>query len=144
MIRSRLLLSIVTSFLIGSLFLYSAYTKLFPVETFEYTLVEYLGMQWQVAAVFARALVGAEGGLGILLVLNFWGNKRWVLWLSVVTLLLFSGYIGYLWVRFGNHVNCGCFGDAISMKPITALVKNGLLLLLTFYLLKFYSLRLFN
>ncbi len=113
----------------GALFLYSAYTKAFPIETFEYTMVEFLHLPWLAAAFAARVLLGIEASIGVLLVFNLYGKNKWLLKSSFVLLVLFTAYIIYLWAQFGNHVNCGCFGDAIWMSPAASLIKNIVLLL---------------
>ncbi len=112
----------------GLVFLYSAGSKSLPIETFEYTMVDYLRLPWLVAAVLARLFVGAEAALGALLLANLYGKGKWVLRMCFFMLLSFSGYLFFLLVRFGNHVNCGCFGDAIWMSPTASLIKNTALL----------------
>lgn len=112
----------------GALFLYSAYTKAFPVYTFEYTMVEYIGLPWMFAALAARIFIGIEAGMGLLMVLNMYGKRKWVLKTALAILLLFNIYLVYLWARFGNNVNCGCFGDAIWMNPSASLIKNVILM----------------
>jgi len=130
-------LGVSVSVVLGAVFLYSAFTKTIPLETFEYTIVEFLGLPWAFTAVLARILVGTEAALGILLVLNLHVKAKWVLKLSIVLLLLFSAYIGYLWATQGNQVNCGCFGDAIWMGPEASLLKNGMLLVLSIIIFRF-------
>lgn len=132
------LLSLV-SILAGSLFLYSAYTKLLPIQTFEYTLVEFVHMPWWLAAVASRLLVGIEAALGVLLLFNIYGSGKWVLKLSLTILFMFSIYLIYLWATVGNDVNCGCFGDVIWMSPSTSLIKNLVTIIVLFALLKLHN-----
>lgn len=124
------------SILAGTLFLYSAYTKLLPIQTFEYTLVEFVHMPWWIAAVSSRLLVGIEAALGALLVFNIYGSRKWVLKLSLAILFMFSIYLIYLWATVGNDVNCGCFGDVIWMSPSSSLLKNAIIIIVLFVLLK--------
>lgn len=128
-----ILLSVAT----GGLFLYSAYTKAFPIYTFETTMVEYLHFPWIVSAIAARAFVGIEAGMGILIAANIYGARKWVLQCAFWLLIVFNVYLIYLWVIFGNNVNCGCFGDAVWMNPSTSLIKNVLILAAIGVLLKF-------
>ena len=123
----------------GALFLYSAYAKAFPIHSFEMLLETYLSILWKPAAIFARFLIGVEAAIGILLLLNIVGRRKWVLWSAFTLLLCFSVFLVYLRIDFGNHVNCGCFGDAIWMSPIAALVKNVILLLIVGLLIRFYD-----
>lgn len=126
----------VLSAMTGILFLYSAYTKLLPIQTFEYTLVEFVHMPWWMAAVASRVLVGIEAALGILLLFNIYGPGKWVLKLSLGILILFSIYLVYLWAAVGNDVNCGCFGDVIWMSPSSSLIKNAIIIIVLVVLLK--------
>jgi hypothetical protein len=127
------------SALAGGLFLYSAYTKLLPIQTFEYTLVEFVQMPWWMAAVASRLLVGIEAALGALLVFNIFGSGKWVLKLSLAILFMFSIYLIYLWATAGNDVNCGCFGDVIWMSPSSSLIKNAVTIIALLLLLKLHS-----
>ena len=130
-----ILLSIAT----GGLFIYSAYAKAFPIHVFEYTMVEFLHFSWLIAAISARFFIGLELGIGLALVANLYGRGRWVLKFAAALLLVFNGYLIFLWARFGNDVNCGCFGEAIWMSPSASLVKNVILLLIIVILLLFHK-----
>jgi hypothetical protein len=130
-----ILLSIAT----GATFLYSAYTKMWPIQPFEYTIVEYLHLPWLMAAIVARGMIGLEAALGGLMVLHLFGNKKQVLKMAAALLIILSLYLIWLWASAGNDVNCGCFGDAIWMSPGASLVKNAVLLLVTFLLLRFHK-----
>lgn len=135
----KTILFAVLSVMTGILFLYSAYTKLLPIQTFEYTLVEFVHMPWWMAAVASRVLVGIEAALGTLLLFNIFGSGRWVLKLSLGILILFSIYLVYLWAAVGNDVNCGCFGDVIWMSPSSSLIKNALIIIVLLVLLKMHK-----
>ena len=127
------------SVLLGALFLYSAYTKLLPIQTFEYTLVEFVHMPWWMAAVASRVLVGLEAALGTLLVFNLYGGRKWVLKLALGIMIMFCVYLAYLWATAGDDVNCGCFGDAIWMSPSTSIIKNIIMIAILLMLLKFHT-----
>ncbi len=129
-------ISLITlSVLIGAVFLYSSYTKLDSIFGFEYTIVGFVHLPWLFAAVTARFLCGLEAALGVLLVLNLYGRKKWVLKTALALLIVFSLYLIYLWIKQGNNVNCGCFGDAIWMSPASSLIKNAILITATILLL---------
>lgn len=132
-------LLIFLSLAMGALFLYSAYTKLFPIQSFEYTMVEFVHMPWLTAAIAARFLIGIEGALGILLCIHFFGKGKWVLKAAFWLLTVFSGYLIYLWATAGNNVNCGCFGDAIWMSPLASLIKNAAMLIITGFLIRYHQ-----
>lgn len=133
------ILLIILSVLTGTLFLYSAYTKLNPIEQFEYTMVGFAHFSWFTAAVAARFFIGLEAGIGVLMVLQLFGRNKWVLKAAFLLLVVFSIYLIYLWITAGNHVNCGCFGDAIWMSPSSSLLKNAALLIIIFILIRYHS-----
>jgi hypothetical protein len=126
---ARILL-IILSVATGALFIYSAYTKVRPIQSFEYTLVDNARLPWLLAAVAARFFIGLEAGLGLLIALQLLGARKWVLKLAIAVLIVFSGYLIFLWIRVGNNVNCGCFGEAIWMNASTSLIKNAVLLII--------------
>lgn len=126
----------ILSVALGATFIFSAYTKLFPIQAFEYTMVEFAHLPWLVAAIAARLLIGLETALGALMVLHLFGKGKWVLKLSLAILLLFSVYLIYLWATQGNDVNCGCFGDMIWMSPSSSLIKNAVMIVAVLILLK--------
>lgn len=129
---------ILLSFAVGCVFLYSAYTKLFPIQSFEYTMVEFGHLPWLVAAIAARGLIGLEAALGGLMVLHLFGKGKWVLKTALVLTVVFSLYLVYLWITVGNDVNCGCFGDAIWMSPAASLIKNVLLIIAIGLLIRYH------
>lgn len=116
-------------FVLGGLFLYAGFTKVFPPEhrfLFEMTVSAYrLLPEWGVIVV-ARALPWLEMGLG--LVLMFGWLQRYVA--SFVALLLgfFIVIMSITYAR-GVEVNCGCFGFGEAVSPLTLARDSGLLLM---------------
>jgi hypothetical protein len=109
---------------LGLIFIYSGYAKLLPViETFEMSFVETGIANWYVAPILARALIGLEFFLGLLLVLNY-GLRRFTLPLTLALLAFFTVYLLIQIYTSGNEGNCGCFGEHIMMTPLQAILKN--------------------
>ena len=132
---------VILSILTGALFLYSAYTKIYTLESFEsfqYTIVEYVKLPWLPAALSARAMIGLEAALGLLITIHLFGKNKWVLKAALALIVIFSIYLCYLWVYAGNNINCGCFGDAIWMSPSTSLIKNAFIAAALLILIKFH------
>lgn len=135
-------LFVILSIAVGALFIYSSYTKLYTLESFEsfqYTIVEYVKLPWLLAALGGRLLIGMEMALGVLLLTHLWGKHKWVPKAAFALTIIFSIYLIYLWVYAGNDINCGCFGDAIWMSPSASLIKNAGLLLALFLLIRFHN-----
>jgi methylamine utilization protein MauE len=115
--------------LLGAVFIFSAYTKLYPIEPFEYTFVDLGISNWYLSPFIARLLIAFEFLIGVLLILNI-ALKRFTYKLGIITLLVFCVYLILQLIISGNKGNCGCFGTTIYMSPAKALLKNILMLAL--------------
>jgi uncharacterized membrane protein YphA (DoxX/SURF4 family) len=113
--------------LMGAVFIFSGYTKLYPIEPFEFTFVDLGFINWKVAPFVARTMIGAEFLVGLLLVLNI-NLKKITYKLTGAILVFFSIYLLLLIITVGNKGNCGCFGSYIQMTPMQALIKNIIML----------------
>lgn len=123
------ILSVLLSILLGSVFILSGYTKLYPIEPFEYTFVDLGVASWNTAPIIARLLIGLEFCCGALLIVHF-RMRRLTLPLVSGLLVVFCIYLAGILIIRGNNGNCGCFGEYLPMSPLMAIVKNvGLLLL---------------
>jgi hypothetical protein len=122
----------------GGVFLFSGYTKLYPIEPFEYTFVD-LGIgNWQTAPFIARILIGLEFLIGFALVIQL-QLKKITYKLSIATLLVFCLYLILEIIFSGNKGNCGCFGTTLFMTPLQALFKNIIMLVILVLLYKFHN-----
>lgn len=116
-------LSYVLSILTGLVFLLSAISKLPALEPFGWTIVETTFLDWTSAEWTARIFVGLEFYLGLLFISRVQLRKI-AIPLATVLLLLFTVYLVLVWFRYGNTMNCGCFGDWIPMTPMQSMIKN--------------------
>lgn len=128
----------ILSVLIGGVFIFSAITKLYPIQYFEYIISSQLHIGHQTAAWMARFFIGLEGALGLLLALNIYGYRRWVPKACLALLAVFSVHLVYLLLAQGNDVNCGCMGNIAPMTPAQSLLKNAGLILGLLVLLRLY------
>lgn len=119
----------ILSALLGAIFIFSAYTKIYPIEPFEYTFVDLGISNWQTAPFVARLLIALELLIGVLLIFNI-VLKQFTYKLGIGTLLFFCLYLILQLITSGNNGNCGCFGTTIYMSPLNALIKNVLMLIL--------------
>lgn len=120
------------------LFIFSAYTKLYPIEPFEFTFVDLGVSNWQIAPVMARAMIGLEFMIGILLILNI-QLKKFTYPLTVGVLVFFIIYLLVQIFTTGNNGNCGCFGQVLVMTPLQAIIKNIVMVFLVLLLRKYYT-----
>lgn len=118
------------SALLGCFFIFSAYTKTVPIEYFEYTLYSQLHLPQAAAIYFARFFIGLEAGLGLLLLLNIYGNSKWVIKMAFWLVVAFTIHLAILYFNAGNEVNCGCMGSMVPMTPGISILKNLALLIL--------------
>ncbi|MFT5336640.1 MAG: hypothetical protein ACI9YL_000637 [Luteibaculaceae bacterium] len=119
---------------LGVLFILSAVLKFFPIDSFEYLLVQKSITNWVVSPILARILIGLELFLGGSLLFRLYSLK-WIARISLILLLFFSIFLAIdLW-KFGIQENCGCMGDAFPINTMEGLVKNVLCISLLFFLL---------
>jgi hypothetical protein len=131
----KVILSILCIFM-GAVFIFSGYTKLNPIEPFEYTFVDLGVASWRLAPFVARFFISLEFFIGILFILNI--KIKAVCKISFITLIVFSLYLlGLMFI--GNKGNCGCFGNYLAMTPLQALLKNAVMLAVVALIYKFYE-----
>ncbi len=115
---------------LGAFFVFSALSKLYPIEPFEYTLIEHGLVGWGLAPYFARFIIVLEAFLGIALISGF-RLRSFSLPVTAAMLLAFTVYLVLLFVREGNEASCGCFGAYLELSPLASIGKNILLILVT-------------
>ena len=122
----------------GALFLFSAYSKLYPVEFFEYQLVGDHLATWSTAGYLARFIIGFEFFLGfsLLIVIDY---KQIIVKIASLLTIFFTIYLLVVLFTKGNEANCNCFGEYVKMSVAWSLVKNALLLALFYIILKLHS-----
>lgn len=126
--RTYGVLYVLLGILLGLFFVFSGLAKLFPVEPLEFAFAETGFTGWEGAMVWARILIGLELVCGVLLMFRF-AYRRFTLPLLVLLLAVFSVYLSYGLVKYGNTGDCGCFGGILKMTPVEGLAKNVVLLL---------------
>ena len=119
-------------FLLGVVFIFSAYTKFVGPGFFEITLIDQgLLPSRDQAQHAARFLIGLEFALGLLMLLPYYTKQ--LMAIASMMLIGFTIHLGYLWA-IGDNENCGCFGEMISMSPAESIVKNILMLAVSVWL----------
>jgi hypothetical protein len=129
------ILLIILSIILGLVFIFSAYVKLYPVELFELTLIDFGIANWVLAPYFARIIIASEFFIGFLLLLNIYFN-RFTLRITIGILILFTVYLAWTIFKYGNIENCKCFGNFILLTPMESILKNIVLLLISLILYK--------
>ncbi|MBL0048775.1 MAG: hypothetical protein IPP32_11845 [Bacteroidetes bacterium] len=127
------ILILILRILLGAVFIFSAISKLFPIEVFELNFV-YQGISgWELAPYLSRGLIILELFLGLALLFNSL-LKQFILPATFLLLLIFTVYLFYSIAKDGNSGNCGCFGTLLPMTPLESIIKNIALMLLTAFI----------
>lgn len=113
--------------LVSGLFILSAFTKLFPINSaiylFEKQIVDLGITNWCYAPLLARAIVAFELFLGFALLQNHFLKKA-IIPATFILLLVFCIHLLITIITSGNSGSCGCFGQLIPMTPLEAIIKN--------------------
>jgi len=131
------ILNVLLRIFVGTVFLVSAVSKLFPIEPFEVLLVNLGVANWLLVPFMARIIISFELFLGLCIVFNLWFKNK-IYYLTQATLIIFSVYLVFVLVTKGNTNDCGCFGNLISLTPIQSLFKNLLLILALIFIKRNY------
>jgi uncharacterized membrane protein YphA (DoxX/SURF4 family) len=124
-------------FILGAVFLFSAYTKFISPGLTEIILVDHgIVSARETAAIIVRVLIGLEFALGILLILPY-SLKTIVIPSAILFLVAFTGYLVYTGFILKDTQNCGCFGEMIKMSPLESIIKNIVLVAALVLLFKF-------
>lgn len=119
-------------FFVGILFILSGFIKSNDTLGFSYKLVEYFEifkMHFLVdyAVAMAMFICIFEIMVGVALLLgSFVRLNAWLLLLMIVFFTLLTGYSAIT----NKVTDCGCFGDAIKLKPVESFLKDVVLLVL--------------
>lgn len=141
---------------LGATFIYSAYTKsgieikgFWLVQTheaqnafdsFQWTFLDLGINSLTTAGIIARMMVGLELMLGLFLIGHIY--LRSFTYKAVIAVLsIFIIYLLLVIAKQGNSGNCGCFGNAVAMKPMTAIGKNVIMIAVTVLLMFIYPVK---
>lgn len=115
---------------VGVLFIISGLIKANDTLGFSYKLVEYFEIfgteflnDYAVAMSMFICIFEIASGVALLLG-NFVKLNSWLLLLLIIFFTLLTGYSAIT----GKVTDCGCFGDAIKLKPVESFLKDVVLL----------------
>lgn len=125
-------------FILGSVFILSAISKLFPIEAFDLAIVNQGITNWNLAPYLSRFIISVELFLGISFFITPLVKKIAVPF-SFLLLVIFCVQLIIQIVEGSGSKNCGCFGEFIPMSSLEALIKNLVLILLLYLLHKYFT-----
>ena len=120
----------ISRILVGVLFIISGFIKANDTIGFSYKLVEYFeifNMHFFVdyAVSMAMFICIFEIMVGVALLLGAY--TRLNMWLLLLMIVFFTMLTGYSAIT-NKVTDCGCFGDAIKLKPVESFLKDVVLL----------------
>ena len=122
------ILTHISRFLIGILFIYSGFVKLVDPMGSAFKFQEYfsegvLNLEFLIplALPFSILLVVAELVLGIMLIVGY--MPKLTVW-SIFGLTLIFLFLTWYSYTYNKVTDCGCFGDAIKISPKATFYKN--------------------
>jgi len=127
----------------AGIFFYSAYSKIYSdsaFDNFQWTFFDLGISNTIVAGIIARMMIGFELLLGLLLLFHIF-LKRLTYLAIIAVLSVFIVYLLFVIMKQGNSGNCGCFGDKLAMKPLTAIWKNVIMIAVTILLRYIYPVK---
>jgi uncharacterized membrane protein YphA (DoxX/SURF4 family) len=116
--------------LVGVLFIISGFIKANDTIGFSYKLVEYfevfhMPVFVDYAVAMAMFICIFEIMVGVALLLGAYSKLN--AWLLLLMIVFFTWLTGYSAIT-GKVTDCGCFGDAIKLKPVQSFLKDVVLL----------------
>lgn len=119
--------------LIGVVFVVSAITKYLSIDAVDMFVFEHKLFSWNVTQFLTRFLVGFEAFVGLSLIAGL--CQRLMRWLAVACLAFFTLYVLLKPVLFDvSDENCHCFGTVLILSDGQTVIKNVILLALSYFL----------
>jgi hypothetical protein len=131
--KQKKIIGIIVRIFIGLIFLASAITKYLSLNAFDIFIYEHQLFSWTVTTFVTRFLIAVEGGLGFLLILGVY--PKLIKTTVIGFLVFFSVYILLKPHLFDvDASNCHCFGTILILTNTQTLIKNIVLLLLSYFM----------
>ena len=138
---------------LSATFFYSAYSKSgisfqgfhlvendSSFDSFQWTFLDMGISSMLVAGIIARVMIGFEFLLALLLLCHVF--LRAFTYKAIIAILaVFIVYLLIILLKQGNSGNCGCFGNKLEMKPLTAIWKNLVMIGVTVLLMFIYPVK---
>lgn len=121
----------------GLLYLFSAFTKVYPINYFEYIIKETANFDYITTQIISRVIITIELCLGLFYITKF-NLKKFTIPISII-LLIFFNFILIYQIAFIQVNNCGCFGNKFDLSPENSLIKNFILIILNLFVLWKYN-----
>ena len=112
---------------LAAVFLFSGISKMYAFERLLWNIMDIGISNMMFAGIIARLFIGFELLLGGFLLFHLY-LKSFTYPAVMAMLVFFTVYLIFLIGSQGDSGNCGCFGEAYSMKPSAGIIKNIILI----------------
>lgn len=131
--KSKQIIGKVISVLIGLVFIASAVTKYISIDAFDMFIYEHQLFPWIFTTFITRFLIAVECCLGIMLAVGIYPK---VIKTTVIAFLVFFSVYILVKPAFFNvdSTNCHCFGTVLILTDKQTLIKNIILLALSYFM----------
>lgn len=116
--------------MLGVIFILSAAFKVISIDEFEIYIHSFGIFNFVVGTFLVRVLISFEFLLGVGLILKLHYKKVW--WFSLLIMVAFTLFLGYVALFRNGDENCHCFGTIVEVKPLASIFKNITIILLLF------------
>jgi len=131
--KSRNIVGFVARIIVGLVFVASAITKYLSIDAVDLFVYEHQIFSWEVTTFVTRLLIVVEVYIGLMLIIGIYARQ--VKWLSIIMLVLFSIYVLLKPILFNvDNENCHCFGTVLLLNNTQTLIKNVILLLISYFM----------
>ena len=127
------IVGLIARIFVGVVFVASAVTKYISIEAVDLFVYEHQIFSWSITTFATRFLIVIEAFIGFMLLLGIF--PKLVKWSSIILLLLFNVYVLLKPVLFNvDSENCHCFGTILLLNDNQTLIKNIILLLISYFM----------
>ncbi|MBU0765960.1 MAG: DoxX family protein [Bacteroidetes bacterium] len=119
--------------LLGLVFIYSGMAKLYPAEPFELFIFDRGIFDFTLSVILVRLIIGTEIALGVVLLINIF--TKIFIRLTVLLLIIFTGFLIYMAIFKTETENCNCFGEYFALTTVESIIKNLILIGLSIFII---------
>ncbi len=131
--KARNVIGLISRVIVALVFMFSAVTKYISLDVFDQFVYEHQIFTWVTTTVLTRILITMEFTLGLLLLVGI--KPRLIKSLVITFLLCFTIYIVAKPSLFAlSEEDCHCFGEVLIFSDKQSLIKNIVLLILSYFL----------
>ena len=127
---NSVVLARIAAVILGLLYLASGIAKAIDINAFADIIVRYGIPELRM---FAPLIIGLEIALGFGLLFNVYRQRAGLFSLTMLIVLTLIFAFGYIFLDISD---CGCFGEVVSMPPAVSLLRNVLMIAMSYYIWK--------